>query len=79
MKNIFGLNVGSKADATLVSVNHLATGGAVTGSYISEIVRYFLLGILIFGTAGIIYYLLLERKKKRVMKHSEELFWKNLK
>ena len=51
----------------------------VTGNDMSEIVKYLLFGILIAGIILIIYYYLLERKKTRELKLSEEKFWKYLK
>ena len=79
MKNIFGINVGSK--------NTESTGLAVTSSNIeaygqtdvSGIIKYLLLGLLIFGAIGIIFYILLQNKKRREMQRSEEKFWKNMK
>jgi hypothetical protein len=46
---------------------------------VSGIIKYLLLGIFIFGTIGISYYILLENKKRREMQRSEEKFWKNMK
>jgi hypothetical protein len=46
---------------------------------VSGIIKYLLMGLLIFGTIGIIYYVLLENKKRREMQRSEEKFWKNMK
>jgi PiT family inorganic phosphate transporter len=78
MKNIFGINVGSKVD---LSVNTASlTGNSMQGGTdVSEIIKYLLLGLLIFGTIGISYYLLLERKKKIGFQKSEEKFWMNMK
>jgi PiT family inorganic phosphate transporter len=78
MKNIFSLNIGSKAEAGINQTNQIAetvTGGA----YVSGIIKYLLLGVLIFGILGLIFYFLLERKKKIELQKSEEKFWMNLK
>ena len=48
-------------------------------SDVSDIVKYLLLGLFIFGTIGIIFYILLENKKRKEMQRSEEKFWKNMK
>jgi inorganic phosphate transporter, PiT family len=79
MKNIFGINVGSKVSDALGAtdqVNNLATMGQAD---VSDIIKYLLLGLLIFGTIGIIFYILLENKKRKEMQRSEEKFWKNMK
>jgi phosphate/sulfate permease len=77
MKNIFGINVGSKINDTVVT----DTTGILLSpeSDVSGIIRYVILGILIFGSIGIIFYILLENKKRREMQRSEEKFWKNMK
>jgi phosphate/sulfate permease len=79
MKNIFGINVGTKtgesAGASDVTSNLTACGQ----NDVSGIIKYLLMGLLIFGTIGIIYYVLLENKKRREMQRSEEKFWKNMK
>jgi PiT family inorganic phosphate transporter len=78
MKNIFSINVGSKVDLSVnnaIQISNNMTGG----SDMSEIIKYLLLGLLIFGIAGISYYLLLERKKKIGLQKSEEKFWMNMK
>ena len=79
MKNIFGINVGTKtgesAGASDVTSNLTAYGQ----NDVSGIIKYLLMGLLIFGTIGIIYYVLLENKKRREMQRSEEKFWKNMK
>jgi PiT family inorganic phosphate transporter len=77
MKNIFGINVGSRTDGSVVT----ETAALVASSQndISGIIRYILLGILIFGTIGVTFYILLENKKRREMQRSEEKFWKNMK
>ena len=79
MKNIFGINVGSKFSEYSDTISQTGNSQIYGGTDVSGIIRYFLLGLLIFGTAGIAYYLLLERKKKRDIHRSEERFWKNMK
>jgi phosphate/sulfate permease len=79
MKNIFGINVGSEVSQiinTTEQTNNLTMFGQ---SNVSEIIKYLLLGLLIFGTIGIVFYALLENKKRREMQRSEEKFWKNMK
>jgi inorganic phosphate transporter, PiT family len=79
MKNIFGINVGTNVSESLPS-SGLAAGLAVKGQTdVSGIIKYLLLGLFIFGTIGIIFYILLENKKRREMQRSEEKFWKNMK
>jgi inorganic phosphate transporter, PiT family len=79
MKNIFGINVGSKsgvaADLPTMADNTAALGQ----TDVSGIVKYFLLGLIIFGTIGVVFYILLENKKRKEMQRSEEKFWKNMK
>jgi inorganic phosphate transporter, PiT family len=79
MKNIFGINVGSKMTESS-GISEQTASSAMNGqSDVSGIIKYLLLGILIFGTAGAIYYILLENKKRREMQRSEEKFRKNMK
>jgi PiT family inorganic phosphate transporter len=79
MKNIFNINVGHKIDPAnkeaIAPPDQLMNGGAG----MSGIIKYLLLGILIAGIVVMIYYYLLERKKMRELRKSEERFWKNLK
>lgn len=78
MKNIFGLDVGSKVGTEVSSTEQLSN--VITGNTdVSGIIRYLILGLIIFGTLGIGYYLLLERKKKIGLQKSEEKFWMNMK
>jgi PiT family inorganic phosphate transporter len=79
MKNIFGINVGSNKVSTTNTADQINNAAVYGGADISGIIRYILLGLLIFGTIGISYYLLLERKKKRGLQKSEEKFWMNMK
>ena len=75
MKNIFGINVGSKTgnQSGMISPN------PAISTEVSGIFKYLLMGILIFGTIGTIYFLLLERKKRKDFQKSEERFWMNMK
>ncbi|TAL81253.1 MAG: inorganic phosphate transporter [Bacteroidetes bacterium] len=79
MKNIFGINVGGKkylSDGLADQINNTAT---YSGADISGIIKYIIIALLIFGTIGVAYYLLLERKKKIGLQRSEEKFWINMK
>ena len=79
MKNIFGLNVGTKV-GELAGASGTGTGLALGGQAdVSGIIKYLLFGVFIFGTIGIIFYILLENKKRKEMQRSEEKFWKNMK
>ena len=79
MKNIFGINVGSRAGEAAGS-NLVSSGAALSGQAdVSGIIKYLILGLIIFGTLGLIFYILLENKKRREMQRSEEKFWKNMK
>ena len=78
MKNIFNINVGHKISGP-GSETMIPAGQITGGADMSGIVKYLLLGIMVFGIIAIIYYYLLERKKTRELRKSEERFWKNLK
>jgi phosphate/sulfate permease len=79
MKNIFGLNVGTKV-GELAGASGTGTSLALGGQAdVSGIIKYLLFGVFIFGTIGIIFYILLENKKRKEMQRSEEKFWKNMK
>lgn len=66
MKNIFGINVGGKKVSTSGMADQINDSVIYRGADVSGIIKYILLGLLIFGTIGITCYLLLERKKKNV-------------
>ncbi len=77
MKNIFGIDVGSKQGESVT--DHTGALATYSQSDVSGIVKYLLLGVIIFGTIGTIFYILLENRKRREMQRSEEKFWKNMK
>jgi len=79
MKNIFGINVGSKVTETIVIPEPATNLTMSVQTDVSGIIKYLLLGLFIFGTIGIIFYILLENKRRREMQRSEEKFWKNMK
>ena len=78
MKNIFSINVGSDTSQVVGSAEKIINN-ITDGNSVSAIVKYFLLAVLIFGALGILYYLLLERKKRIGLQKSEERFWMNMK
>jgi inorganic phosphate transporter, PiT family len=74
-KNIFNIEVGHK-----ISANEPQTGMQVySGADMSDIIKYLLLGIIATGLIIAAYFFLLERKKRRELRQSDEKFWKNLK
>jgi hypothetical protein len=79
MKNIFGINVGSKVGEALPSSVSATADSLINKTDVSGIIKYLLLGLFIFGSIGIVFYLLLENKKRKEMQRSEEKFWKNMK
>ncbi len=77
IQNVFNIEVGTKAsDMISSSAGQVALQADKT---ISEVMLYLLPGLLIAGTAAVIVFYFLERKKKRELKMSEEKFWRNLK
>jgi PiT family inorganic phosphate transporter len=76
IKNIFSIDVGHKVTEKVLQ-NNVVSVTAEAG--ISGIIKYLLLGILIVGSLVIIFLYLLERKKKRELRLSEQKFWRNLK
>jgi inorganic phosphate transporter, PiT family len=79
MKNIFNIEVGGKKVVIPGAGEQLSNSVIYGGSDVSLMIKYILLGLLIFGTLGIVYFLLLERMKKRDLRKSEERFWMNIK
>jgi inorganic phosphate transporter, PiT family len=79
MKNIFNINVGSKTSESIITAQQNSTSIFQSQADISGIIKYMLFGIFVFGIVGIIYYILLENKKRRDMQRSEEWFRKNIK
>jgi PiT family inorganic phosphate transporter len=79
MKNIFGINVGTKVTESIVIPEPATNLTMSVQTDVSGIIKYLLLGLFIFGTIGIIFYILLENKRRREMQRSEEKFWKNMK
>jgi inorganic phosphate transporter, PiT family len=79
MKNIFSINVGSEVSASTVPGQQINSTMLYSQADVSGIIKYLLLGVLIFGTIGILYYIILENKKRREMQRSEEKFWTNMK
>jgi PiT family inorganic phosphate transporter len=78
MKNIFNIDVGSKAGLGMNYPSQISNN-LIGNADVSGVIKYFLLGLLIFGAIGISYYLLLERKKRMGLQKSEEKFWMNMK
>jgi hypothetical protein len=79
MKNVFGLNVGRTANESSGITDQTTNLTIIGQADASNIIKYLLFGLFIFGTIGIVFYILLENKKKREMQRSEEKFWKNMK
>jgi len=78
VKNIFGIDVGKKAE--LIRETTIQPISVTTADpYISNIMQYLLLGLLVAGTVAVLYYYFLERRKKLELQKSEEKFWKNIK
>ncbi len=78
VKNIFGIDVGNKIGSVPVpDVNERAI--TLSNSRISEILQYFILGLLVAGILSLVLYLIIDRKRKIEFNKSEEKFWKNLK
>ncbi len=79
MKNIFNIDIGSRA-GNITSVSPQSGNAMLTGQAdISYIIKYLILGLLVFGVIATACYILLENKKRRDMQKSEARFWNNLK
>ena len=75
MKNIFNIDVGHK-----ILQGESNTAQAIsTPEGLSSIFKYLLLAILGISLAAMLYFYLIERKKRIDLKKSEARFWKNLK
>ncbi|MDY0099359.1 MAG: inorganic phosphate transporter [Bacteroidales bacterium] len=77
IKNIFTIDVGTKSGD---GFSPAGSSPAVSADdSLSSILQYFILGVLITGIVGIIIYYMLEYKKSRELKKSEEKFWRSIK
>ena len=74
VKNIFNFDVGRKTSAPSETVQ-VQTGT----SDISQLMKYVILAIIISVVIATVYYYMLERKKSRDFRKSEERFWKYIK
>lgn len=79
MKNVFGLNVGTAANESSLVIDQTTNLTTIGQADASNIIKYLLFGLFIFGTIGLVFYILLDNKRKREMQRSEEKFWKNMK
>jgi len=78
VKNIFGIEVGTKADI-ITRTNMQSVPVTQADYHISNIMQYLILGLLVTGIIAILIYYSLERKKKIELRKSEDKFWKNIK
>jgi PiT family inorganic phosphate transporter len=76
MKNIFGINVGWNVNDVEHIPQELNTGAMAETSFIF---KYLLIGIIITGLVSFLLYYLLERKKEKEFRLSEEEFWGKMK
>jgi PiT family inorganic phosphate transporter len=74
VKNIFNIDVGRKI-TDIVAPESLTT----VDPAVSEIIKYLLLAIIITGIIVALYYYLLDRKKQKELRISENKFWHYLK
>ncbi len=75
VKNIFSINVGNKVQDHIVSDNIQI----IADEDISLIFRNLLSGIIVILIVALILYILLENKKARDIKRSDEKFWHSIK
>ena len=76
IKNIFNIDVGHKIAESITEPDFAM---AAADASMSVIIKFLLLGIVITGFFLILYFYMIERKKRRDLRLSEEKFWKNLK
>lgn len=78
VKNIFNIDIGNKNEH--ITGNSLLPALEIpSNSYVSDILQYLILCLVVTGIIAIVFYYFLERKKKNEFQKSEEKFWKNLK
>ncbi|NMC38281.1 MAG: inorganic phosphate transporter [Bacteroidales bacterium] len=78
VRNIFNIDVGIKA-ASQITVTKPADSILPGETGASQILQYFILGMLIIGIISLLLYYIFERKKRIEFQRSEEKFWKNIK
>lgn len=76
IKNIFNIDVGQKVTSV---IQESGTEAILPDAATSEMIKYILIGILVIGIIAGTYFLLLERKRTKEIRASEEKFWKNMK
>ncbi len=77
IKNIFTIDVGHKLFETSEKTVNLPESQGVFD--VSEVLKYTILAIIILAITLSVYFYLLERKKIKELRASEERFWKNIK
>lgn len=77
MKNIFNIDVGSRAVAGMTKTQE--TISLSGGMDLSQVFRYILFTIFISGVIITVIYFLYERKRRIGLQKSEEKFWMNMK
>lgn len=75
VKNIFGISVGSR----LTGTTRIELPVTSADPRVSEIMQYLILCLMAAGLIAVLFYYLLDRKKRTELKKSEEKFWKNMK
>lgn len=76
IKNIFNIDVGYKITGV---IQESGTETILPDTAASEMMKYILIGIVVIGIITGTYFLLLERKRTKDLRASEEKFWKNMK
>lgn len=76
VENIFRVNIGLNNGIIPPGQAARGTGSAANAS---GLMQYLILSLLIAGTAALLIYYFLERKKRIEIDRSEEKFWKNMK
>lgn len=74
VRNIFNIDVGRKISESVETVQ-----SPERAFDISQVMKYIILVIIIIGIVISLYYYMLERKKNREFRKSEERFWKYIK
>ena len=78
VKNIFGIEVGSRIIAA-DPLQPVTTPFPSPDPNLSGILHYLILGLIVTGASAVLFYYLLDRRKRTGFRKSEERFWKYIK